>query len=50
MNPGGHGMPRTLRELRADLRREGFSVDHQTGSHDGPLPVPAILAPIAGGS
>jgi len=43
-------MPRTLRELRADLRREGFSVDHQTGSHDGPLPVPAILAPIAGGS
>lgn len=26
-------MPRKLRELRADLRRAGFAVDHQTGSH-----------------
>ena len=26
-------MPRTLRELRADLRRPGFAIDHQTGSH-----------------
>lgn len=26
-------MPRKLRELRADLRREGFAPDHQTGSH-----------------
>lgn len=27
------GVPRKLRELRADLRRAGFAVDHQTGSH-----------------
>jgi predicted RNA binding protein YcfA (HicA-like mRNA interferase family) len=26
-------MPRKLRELRADLLRAGFAVDHQTGSH-----------------
>lgn len=26
-------MPRKLRELRADLRRSGFTIDHQTGSH-----------------
>jgi predicted RNA binding protein YcfA (HicA-like mRNA interferase family) len=26
-------MPRKLRELRADLSRAGFAVDHQTGSH-----------------
>ena len=26
-------MPRKLRELRADLRRAGFTLDHQTGSH-----------------
>ena len=26
-------MPRKLRELRADLRAAGFTVDHQTGSH-----------------
>jgi predicted RNA binding protein YcfA (HicA-like mRNA interferase family) len=26
-------MPRKLRELRAALRRAGFSIDHQTGSH-----------------
>ena len=26
-------MPRKLRELRADLRRAGFAIDHQTGSH-----------------
>jgi hypothetical protein len=26
-------MPRKLRELRADLRRAGFVLDHQTGSH-----------------
>ena len=27
-------MPRKLRQLRADLRRAGFSIDHQTGSHE----------------
>ena len=26
-------MPRKLRALRADLRRAGFTLDHQTGSH-----------------
>ncbi len=26
-------MPRKLRELRANLRRAGFVLDHQTGSH-----------------
>lgn len=26
-------MPRKLRELRAELRREGWQVDRQTGSH-----------------
>lgn len=26
-------MPRKLREPRADLRRSGFTIDHQTGSH-----------------
>ena len=26
-------VPRKLRELRADLRAEGFAIDHQTGSH-----------------
>lgn len=26
-------MPRKLRELRSDLRAAGFTVDHQTGSH-----------------
>ncbi|MFN8633623.1 MAG: type II toxin-antitoxin system HicA family toxin [Chloroflexota bacterium] len=27
-------MPRKLRELRADLRRAGFGIDHQAGSHE----------------
>ena len=26
-------MPRKVRELRADLRRAGFAIDHQSGSH-----------------
>ena len=26
-------MPRKLRQLRADLQRAGFTVDHQRGSH-----------------
>lgn len=26
-------MPRKLRQLRADLAREGWKVDHYTGSH-----------------
>ncbi len=26
-------MPRKLRDLRTDLQRAGFAVDHQTGSH-----------------
>lgn len=26
-------MPRKLRQLRTDLRRLGFYVDHQSGSH-----------------
>lgn len=26
-------MPRKLRQLRADLTREGWMIDHQTGSH-----------------
>jgi predicted RNA binding protein YcfA (HicA-like mRNA interferase family) len=26
-------VPRKIRELRADLRRAGFTIDHQTGSH-----------------
>lgn len=44
-------MPRKLRALRADLKREGFAVDHQTGSHQvwkHPL-VPGIGANLAGG-
>jgi hypothetical protein len=43
-------MPRKLRELRADLRRAGFAVDHQTGSHQvwrHPL-LPGISANLAG--
>ncbi len=26
-------MPRKLRELRRDLRRHGYAIDRQTGSH-----------------
>jgi predicted RNA binding protein YcfA (HicA-like mRNA interferase family) len=26
-------MPRKLRQLRADLRKAGWYIDHQTGSH-----------------
>lgn len=26
-------MPRKLRQLRADLAREGWKIDHYTGSH-----------------
>ncbi len=43
-------MPRKLRELRADLRRAGFEVDHQTGSHQiwkHPL-IPGISTNLAG--
>ncbi len=43
-------MPRKLRELRADLRRAGFALDHQSGSHQvwkHPL-VPGIAANLAG--
>jgi predicted RNA binding protein YcfA (HicA-like mRNA interferase family) len=43
-------MPRKLRELRAELRRNGFSLDHQTGSHQvwkHPL-IPGISANLAG--
>jgi len=43
-------MPRKLRELRADLRRAGFALDHQTGSHQvwkHPL-VPGIAANLVG--
>ena len=43
-------MPRKLRELRADLRRAGFAIDHQTGSHQvwkHPL-LPGIGANVAG--
>ncbi len=27
-------MPRKLRQLRADLRREGFAIQRQRGSHE----------------
>ncbi len=43
-------MPRKLRQLRADLRRAGFSVDHQRGSHQvwkHPL-IPGVSANLAG--
>ena len=43
-------MPRKIRELRADLRRVGFAIDHQTGSHEvwkHPL-LPAISVVLAG--
>jgi hypothetical protein len=43
-------MPRKLRELRADLHRAGFDVDHQTGSHEvwrHPL-LPGVSANLAG--
>ena len=43
-------MPRKIRELRADLRQAGFSMDHQTGSHQiwkHPL-LPGIGAVVAG--
>jgi hypothetical protein len=46
----GGRMPRKLRELRSDLRRAGFAVDHQTGSHQvwtHPL-VPDVSANLAG--
>jgi hypothetical protein len=43
-------MPRKLRELRADLRRAGFVLDHQTGSHQvwKHRLVPGIAANLAG--
>ena len=43
-------MPRKLRELRADLRRAGFVMDHQTGSHQvwKHTLVPGIGANLAG--
>lgn len=43
-------MPRKLRELRAELRRAGFAIDHQSGSHQvwkHPL-LPGSSAVIAG--
>ena len=43
-------MPRTPRDLRAGLRRAGFTVDHQTGSHrvwKHPL-IPGIAANLPG--
>ena len=43
-------MPRKLRELRSDLRRAGFAIDHQTGSHQvwkHPL-LPGARAVLAG--
>jgi predicted RNA binding protein YcfA (HicA-like mRNA interferase family) len=43
-------MPRKLRVLRGDLWRAGFSLDHQTGSHQvwkHPL-LPGISANLAG--
>jgi hypothetical protein len=43
-------MPRKLRELRADLQRAGFRVDHQSGSHEvwkHPL-LPGVGANLAG--
>ncbi len=43
-------MPRKIRELRADLRRAGFSIDRQTGSHQvwkHPL-LPGLSAVLAG--
>jgi len=42
-------VPRKVRELRADLARAGFTVDHQTGSHQvwkHPL-LPGISAVLA---
>jgi predicted RNA binding protein YcfA (HicA-like mRNA interferase family) len=44
-------MPRKVRALRTDLRRAGFAIDHQTGSHQvwkHPL-LPGIGVVIAGG-
>jgi hypothetical protein len=43
-------VPRKLRELRADLQREGFEADRQTGSHQvwkHPL-LPGVAANLAG--
>jgi predicted RNA binding protein YcfA (HicA-like mRNA interferase family) len=43
-------MPRKLRQLRADLQRAGFSIDHQHGSHQvwkHPL-IPGVSANLAG--
>lgn len=43
-------MPRKIRERRADLRRAGFAIDHQTGSHQvwkHPL-IPGSSANLAG--
>jgi hypothetical protein len=43
-------MPRKLRQLRADLPRAGFALDHQTGSHQvwkHPL-LPGVSANLAG--
>lgn len=43
-------MPRKLRELRADLRRDGFSLARQEGSHEiwtHPL-IPGVSANLAG--
>jgi predicted RNA binding protein YcfA (HicA-like mRNA interferase family) len=43
-------MPRKLRELRADLRRVGFRLDHQTGSHGvwKHADLPDVLVNLAG--
>jgi hypothetical protein len=43
-------MPRKLRQLRADLQRAGFLVDHQRGSHQvwkHPL-IPGVSANLVG--
>lgn len=43
-------MPRKLRELRGDLRRAGWEIDRQTGSHQiwkHPL-VPGVEVNVAG--
>ena len=43
-------MPRKLRQLRVDLRRAGFAIDHQRGSHQvwkHPL-IPSVSANLAG--
>ena len=50
MRSGVVRVPRKLRELRADLRAEGFVIDHQTGSHQvwkHPL-IPGISANLGG--